>query len=145
MALFAEDIDLLPAGLMTRLIADCMEAKGSTYDVLGGLFKQMNSVVPAPAGVYKGVRYFNGGLYGTVDPCELNAYQMYRLSEAAKEDWSKVNPAIFGSLFQSSMDDEERHKKGAHFTSEADIMRGLSPLSHAHSWTGLSGPTHLKN
>jgi hypothetical protein len=76
----------------------------------------MNSEVPAAAGIYKGVRYFNGGLYGTVDPCELT-----------KEDWSKVNPAIFGSLFQSSMDEEERHKKGAHFTSEADIMRVVDP------------------
>jgi len=126
-ALFAEDIDLLPASLMTRLINGCMEGKRSTYDVLGGLFKQMNSETPATAGLYKGVRYFNGGLYGTVDPCDLSEYELYRLSEAAKEDWSKVNPAIFGSLFQSSMDDEERHKKGAHFTSEADIMRVVDP------------------
>lgn len=126
-ALFAEDIDLLPAGLVNRLIAECTEGKHSTYDMLGGLFKQMNSEVPAAAGIYKGVRYFNGGLYGTVDPCELTEYELYRLSEAAKEDWSKVNPAIFGSLFQSSMDEEERHKKGAHFTSEADIMRAVDP------------------
>lgn len=126
-ALFAEDIDLLPAGLVNRLIADCMEGKLSTYDMLGGLFKQMNSVAPATAGLFKGVRYFNGGLYGTVDPCELSEYELYRLSEAAKEDWSKVNPAIFGSLFQSSMDEAERHKKGAHFTSEADIMRVVDP------------------
>jgi len=126
-ALFAEDIDLLPAGLVNRLITDCVEGKRSTYDMLGGLFKQMNSVAPATAGLYKDVRYFNGGLYGTVDPCELSEYELYRLSEAAKEDWSKVNPAIFGSLFQSSMDEKERHKKGAHFTSEADIMRVVDP------------------
>jgi hypothetical protein len=126
-ALFAEDIDLLPAGLVNRLITECMERKHSTYDMLGGLFKQMNSEVPAAAGIYKGVRYFNGGLYGTVDPCELTEFEIYRLSEAAKEDWSKVNPAIFGSLFQSSMDEEERHKKGAHFTSEADILRVVDP------------------
>jgi hypothetical protein len=126
-ALFAEDIDLLPSGIMTRLISDCAEGKQSSYDLLGGLFRQMNSLNPATGGLYRGVRYFNGGLYGTVDPCELSEYELYLLSVAAKEDWSKVNPAIFGSLFQASMDDEERHLKGAHFTSEADIMRVVDP------------------
>jgi hypothetical protein len=126
-ALFAEDIDLLPSGIVNRLIDDCVEGKQSSYDLLGGLFKQMNSLAPATGGLYKDVRYFNGGLYGTVDPCELSEYELYLLNEAAKEDWSKVNPAIFGSLFQASMDDEERHKKGAHFTSEADIMRVVDP------------------
>lgn len=126
-ALFAEDIDLLPSGLASRLIAECVDEKRSTYDMLGGLFKQMNSVTPATAGLYKGVRYFNGGLYGQIDPCELNEFELYRLTEAAKEDWSKVNPAIFGSLYQSSMDEQELHRKGAHFTSEADIMRVVDP------------------
>ena len=46
---------------------------------------------------------------------------------AASRDWSKVNPAIFGTLFQHSMDAAERHALGAHFTSEADIQRIIRP------------------
>ncbi len=34
-----------------------------------------------------------------------------------------VNLAIFGTLFQDSMDEEERHALGAHYTAEYDIQR----------------------
>ena len=47
--------------------------------------------------------------------------------QAADEDWGKVQPAVFGSLFQSSMDQKERHAHGAHFTSEADIQKVVLP------------------
>src|SRR3546814_17421102 len=56
-------------------------------------------------------------------------------------DWSSdvcssdlVNPAIFGAIFQQSMDAEERHAYGAHFTSEADIMRIVTPTI-SRPWT----------
>ena len=151
MALFAEDIDLLPRGLVSQLVNDCLKHHASSYDSLGGLFRQMNSTVPATGGVYKGVRYFNGGLYGVVEPCELTELALYWFSEACKEDWSKVNPAIFGSLFQSTMGEEERHKKGAHFTSEADIMRVVDPtivrpfLNRIESATTLKELVQIRN
>jgi SAM-dependent methyltransferase len=47
--------------------------------------------------------------------------------EAAQENWSKVEPAIFGTLFESSMGKEERHALGAHYTSEADIQKVILP------------------
>jgi type II restriction/modification system DNA methylase subunit YeeA len=46
---------------------------------------------------------------------------------AATKAWTKVNPAIFGTLFQQSMDAEARHADGAHFTSEADMLRIVTP------------------
>ena len=46
---------------------------------------------------------------------------------AATTDWSKVNPAIFGTIFQQNMDETERHAYGAHFTSETDILRIVTP------------------
>ena len=42
-------------------------------------------------------------------------------------DWSKVSPVIFGTIFQQSMDADERHALGAHFTHEADILRTITP------------------
>ncbi|MFX4914362.1 hypothetical protein ABTC20_19305, partial [Acinetobacter baumannii] len=41
--------------------------------------------------------------------------------------WAKINPAIFGTIFQQSMDKGERHAYGAHFTHEADIQRIVGP------------------
>ncbi len=50
------------------------------------------------------------------------------LLDAAKHDWSGVSPAIFGSLFQSVMDAKERRAKGAHYTTEANILKVIGPL-----------------
>ena len=50
------------------------------------------------------------------------------LAEAAAEnDWSKVEPGIFGTLFQGSMEEAARHALGAHFTNEAEIQRVVLP------------------
>ena len=38
------------------------------------------------------------------------------------------SPAIFGSLFQSVMDAKERRAKGAHYTSETNILKVIGPL-----------------
>src|SRR3546814_16017885 len=50
------------------------------------------------------------------------------LLDAARHDWSSVSPAIFGSLFQSVMDAGERRAKGAHYTTEANILKVIGPL-----------------
>jgi type II restriction/modification system DNA methylase subunit YeeA len=126
MAMFSEDFDLLPRGLFTELVEEC-RAGGSTYDLFGALFRQMNNPEPARGGRFKGVPYFNGGLFQTVRPIDLSPEEVELLAEAAREDWSKVQPAIFGTLFQNSMDKHERHAYGAHFTSEADIQKVVFP------------------
>ena len=61
-ALFAEDIGLLPRYLFAGLLEECKQPRDS-YDLLGGLFEAMNSPDPPTGGRYKGVRYFNGGIF----------------------------------------------------------------------------------
>lgn len=125
-AMFAEDIDLLPRGIFAQLLQDCVEG-ASTYDLIGGLFRQMNDRQPARGGRYQNVHYFNGGLFSEVVPIELQPEEIRLLREATDENWSKVQPPVFGTLFQQSMDKEEQHAFGAHFTSEADIQRVVTP------------------
>jgi hypothetical protein len=124
--LFAEDVGLLPRGFFTELIDDCRSGS-SAYDLVGDLFRWMNNPKPAGGGRFKGVRYFNGGLFAVVEPIDLAKDELELLYSAAQEDWSKVNPAIFGTLFEGSMDKKERHALGAHFTSEADIQKVVLP------------------
>ena len=82
----------------------------------------------ARGGRFEKVDYFNGGLFEIVDPIELKRAESYRLHEAARyNDWSKVRPEIFGTLFQDSMDKKERHAYGGHFTSEFDIRKVVGP------------------
>lgn len=125
-AMFAEDIDLLPSGMVLSIITDSLGGQ-SAFDLFGGLFSQMNNVMPAKGGRFQKVPFFNGGIFSTVDPVDLDVSELTLLEAAAKTDWAQVNPAIFGTLFQGSMDEAERHALGAHFTSEADIMRVVSP------------------
>ena len=125
-AMFAEDVDLMPRGLVSRLVEDCLKGE-SSYDLFGGLFRQMNIQTRASAGRFKDVPWFNGGLFATVDPVELGVKELNAVGEAASQDWARVNPAIFGTLFQSSMDAAERHALGAHFTAERDIMKVIGP------------------
>ena len=125
-AMFSEDAELLPRGLFSELLDECRGGE-STYDLIGGLFRQMNAENPARGGRFKNVRYFNGGVFQTIQPVELVPDEIDLMLSASSEDWSKVQPPIFGTLFQSSMGKEKRHAFGAHFTSEADIQKVVLP------------------
>jgi hypothetical protein len=50
------------------------------------------------------------------------------LIDVCSFDWSKVSPAIFGSLFQSVMDATKRRNLGAHYTSEKNILKVVRGL-----------------
>lgn len=126
LALFSEDFGLLPQSIFSELIRDCQKGQ-STYDLFGGLFNQMANPNPAKGGRFKDVKYFNGGLFDVVEPLELDSRSLDLLAEAATFNWKSVNPAIFGALFESTMNEQERHKFGAHFTSEADILKIVNP------------------
>jgi SAM-dependent methyltransferase len=125
-ALFAEDIGLLDQYTVTRLLEDCQKP-GDAYDLLGGLFAAMNTPGVTVGGRYKGVQYFNGGLFAEPAHVELWPDEVAQLRQAARADWSQVRPEIFGVLFEHSMDQEERHAFGAHFTSPVDIMKIVGP------------------
>ncbi|MCC5625455.1 DNA methyltransferase, partial [Nostoc sp. CHAB 5715] len=126
LAMFAEDRQLLPRDMFVSCVQDCMSG-ASSYDILGGLFREMNLPGITPAGRYKGVDYFNGGLFSQIHAIELTREELNFLDVSAKENWSKVRPAIFGNLFEGTVDKKERHARGIHFTSESDIMKIVRP------------------
>ncbi|MFB2818436.1 DNA methyltransferase [Umezakia ovalisporum] len=126
LAMFAEDRQLLPRDMFISCIQDCING-ASSYDLLGGLFREMNLPGKTPAGRYQGVEYFNGGLFSHIEALELTPEELKFLDVSAKENWSKVRPAIFGNLFEGTVDKQERHAKGIHYTSEVDIMKIVRP------------------
>ncbi|MFM6333916.1 MAG: type IIL restriction-modification enzyme MmeI, partial [Dolichospermum sp.] len=126
LAMFAEDRQLLPRDLFVSCVQDCMNGS-SSYDLLGGLFREMNRSGKTPAGRYQGVDYFNGGLFSRIDPIELTREELNFLDVSARENWSQVRPAIFGNLFEGTVDKKERHARGIHYTSEVDIMKIIRP------------------
>jgi len=126
LAMFAEDRQLLPRDMFISCVEDCIQG-ASSYDILGGLFREMNQPGITPAGRYKGVDYFNGGLFSLIHSIDLTKEELNLLELSAKENWSQVRPAIFGNLFESTIDRIERHARGIHYTSEADIMKIVRP------------------
>lgn len=126
MAFFAEDIDLLEKYLVRRLLGECGSPE-NTYDIIGGLFEAMNRKEGNSGGRYKGVAYFNGGLYAHPARVELIAGERSLLKEACEFNWSKVRPEIFGTLFEHSLGKGQRHAQGAHFTTAIDIMKIVGP------------------
>ena len=73
--------------------------------------------------------YVNGKLFSELLPmAAFDARQRESLLEAAGVDWSVISPAIFGSLFQSIMDEKARRNLGAHYTSEKNILKLIHPL-----------------
>ena len=129
-SMFSEDIGLLPENLFTELLNECRRAENvsrASYDLIGQLFRQMNDPKPARGGRFAGVDYFNGGLFSKVEPVELTPGELGLLFEASKQKWQYVQPVIFGTLFEGSLDKEKRHALGAHFTYEADIQKIVRP------------------
>ncbi|MEQ1851381.1 MAG: DNA methyltransferase [Chthoniobacteraceae bacterium] len=132
-SLFAEDIDLLPKYFVTQILDD-ISSPADSYDLLGGLFEAMNTKPSPTGGRFKGVAYFNGGLFAEPARLELHDLELVALRKAATFDWKKVQPEIFGTLFEHSLDDgtvegtrDERRATGAHFTHPADIMKIVGP------------------
>ncbi|MCY4213167.1 MAG: class I SAM-dependent DNA methyltransferase [Gammaproteobacteria bacterium] len=73
--------------------------------------------------------YVNGDLFN--GPLRIPAFDSgmrERLLDLCRFDWSNISPAIFGSLFQSVMDPQERRAKGAHYTTERNILKVIEPL-----------------
>jgi hypothetical protein len=60
-------------------------------------------------------------------------------------DWSKISPAIFGSMFQSVMNPKERRNLGAHYTSETNILKLIKPLFLDELWTDFESIKGNKN
>ena len=126
-ALFAEDTGLFgDRYTFTSLVADC-RAGQSSYDLFPLLFARMNSPEPAAGGRFRGVPYFDGGLFSTIEPIDLDEAELDLLEVAARSDWAKVQPSIFGNIFEDSLDAAFRHRSGAHYTAESDIMRIVEP------------------
>ena len=81
----------------------------------------------------KEIPRFNGGLYaegeaGGSGVVPLTGEELKVLAEAARLDWGSVERAIFGTLFERSLDPSQRARLGAHYTSREDILAVVEPV-----------------
>ncbi|HHF2927092.1 methyltransferase [Vibrio parahaemolyticus] len=134
--LFAEDTGIFPKkSQFTSAVKSMTSEDGSDLDqFLSDLFVVLNS----PEGSDPRNRlpqhltdfpYVNGGLFESDEPIpELGKKGRRILIECGLEDWSAINPDIFGSMFQAVIDVDQRARLGQHYTSYSNIMKVIQPL-----------------
>jgi type II restriction/modification system DNA methylase subunit YeeA len=74
------------------------------------------------------IHWFNGGLFEKVEVLPLTTVEIKMLHEAAKLDWSGIEPSIFGTLFERGLDPKKRSQLGAHYTDQQSILRIINPV-----------------
>ena len=90
--------------------------------------------------------YVNGKLFEEILPsASFDAKMRKALLECCYIDWSKISPAIFGSMFQSVMNPQERRNLGAHYTSESNILKLIKPLFLDELWNEFESIKSNKN
>ena len=132
---FADDTGIFePRDIFLDLLENRTREDGSD---LGGCLAQLFQVLNTPEDRRANtldsdlVRfpYVNGDLFR--DPLLIPSFDSamrQRLIDACHFNWSDISPAIFGSLFQSVMDKDERRAQGAHYTTEQNILKVIEPL-----------------
>ena len=132
--LFADDTAIFPAQSFRDFIEERTAPDGSD---LGPRLAQLFQVLNTPDEgrgrnldeQLRGFPYVNGRLFAESLPiADFDAATREALLNACALDWSAISPAIFGSLFQSIMDDKARRNLGAHYTSEENILKLIGPL-----------------
>ncbi len=123
--LFAEDIELLPAGLFSRILVAAKKDPAKLQPTLKTLFAAMST-----GGLFGAdeILYFNGGLFADEQVLELTAKEIGILVGVSAFDWGSIDPSIFGTLFERILDPNKRSQIGAHYTSRADIETLLNPV-----------------
>ena len=126
--MFAEDIELLPNKVFSRLLAGAKKDPARLSKLLGDLFDAM-----CHGGNFGAdeILYFDGGLFADAQAIDLRPSEIETLSTVATFDWSVVEPSIFGTLFERTLDPAKRSQIGAHYTSRPDIETLLEPVMMA--------------
>jgi len=90
--------------------------------------------------------YVNGKLFEEILPtASFDSNMRQALLNCCYIDWSKISPAIFGSMFQSVMNPKERRNLGAHYTSETNILKLIKPLLLDDLWKEFESVKDNKN
>ena len=127
--LFAEDVDLLQDDLFKRLLSTLSKRRDQVPErsrkMLSELFANMRG-----GGEYglENILHFNGGLFNDDEALPLDADALDMLRSIARQDWSAIDPTIFGTLFERFLDPDKRAQIGAHYTDPEKIMMIVEPV-----------------
>lgn len=133
--LFADDTGIFePRGVFQTLVEDRTSEDGADLGMwISMLFEVLNTPPSSrQSNLDEELAQFpfvNGELFrGSLSIPSFTAKMRGELLDACSFSWDAISPAIFGSLFQSVMDRQQRRAMGAHYTTEKNIRKVIDPL-----------------
>jgi type II restriction/modification system DNA methylase subunit YeeA len=149
--LFSDDTDIFEPGSFQKYIVQRTNPDGSDLALhIGKIFETLNK---PPEKRLKTIDeqlnkfpLINGGLFEEqLETADFDSTMRNALLDCCDLDWSKISPAIFGAMFQSVMNIDERHNLGAHYTSEENILKVIHPLFLDTLWDEFDRICRLKS
>ena len=131
---FAEDTNIFEDNQFSHAVESHTSGDGSDLDTyLNRLFWVLNTPVDKRGDIphyLNAFPYVNGGLFKEEIPSPKFTTRSRQLliDSGDSNDWSSINPDIFGSMFQAVISPEHREGLGAHYTSVPNIMKVIEPL-----------------
>ena len=126
--LFAEDVGLLPKQLVTNMITSRADNPQAFTDGLTEVFRRMSDREASRFFGNDRIEWFNGGLFDDDSALEFTRAELRTVAEASTLDWSQVEPAILGTLFERGLDPGKRGQLGAHYTDREKILMVVEPV-----------------
>ncbi len=90
--------------------------------------------------------YTNGGLFAAnIRLPKLSQNIAFNITQkfSLGFDWSPINPAIFGAMFESTLSSKDRREGGMHYTTTDNIDKALAPLFLDRLRSQLSDATKI--
>jgi type II restriction/modification system DNA methylase subunit YeeA len=123
--MFAEDIGILPDKVFNHIL----EAAETQPQKFAGKVKNLFAAMKGGGDFgYVDIPWFNGGLFDDDDALPLDRDGVKLILQAARLDWSQIEPSIFGTLFERGLDPSKRSQIGAHYTDPESIRRIIDPV-----------------
>ena len=138
--LFADDTGIFEKGLFREYLDKRTSPDGSDLayhiDALFGILNTPKDMRLAKIDEQlDSFPFINGNLFEERLPnAAFDSKMRQILLDCCHTNWSKISPAIFGSMFQSVMDEKARRNFGAHYTSEKNILKVIKPLFLDELW-----------
>jgi hypothetical protein len=129
--LYGDDAGLWEEDLFYRFVL-----YDTTSDTLGSRLNALFQVLNTPETRRRRVPeemakfpYINGSLFADQWPQDFFDDDMRNaLLDACRFHWTRISPAVFGSMFQLVKSKEARRVDGEHYTTETNILKVIEPL-----------------
>jgi len=132
--LYGDDAGLWREDLFYEFVLNYTRKDGTDLgQQLHALFDTLNTPEharnPRLANMLARFPYVNGSLFTDDNHLEYFDRQMREaLLSACRFRWTRISPAVFGSMFQLVKSKEARRAAGEHYTTETNILKTIGPL-----------------